>query len=576
MSICDFMIELNRLRKSSNDSIDDIYKFDDFKKYMHVERTEERDLKEILRNVNASGKKSLVMVCGSAGDGKSHLMSYLINADPEKLVDGYEKYNDATEVLSTNKKPNETLNQLLDRFSDDKCDEPGKNLIMGINLGILSNFVESDFASRRFSRLKAYVEKASILSSKINKNEFDENSAFQHISFADYHMFSLCEEGVSADYIEDLLDKIFAEDESNVFYRAYKKKMGECPLTSSCPVKSNFEMLMDKNNRRYIAHLLVKGIVKDKEIITTRELLNYVYDILVSTEFSFDKMCNSAANHLFMLKEYIRNITPTLMFDNEDVTPLMNQLHKYDALLNRSEEEDAFAVHYNVSSEIEDDIIHHLNGSSYEKVLTDGSVLGKINSDKVLKLHFFKTLIRVKEMMNYTEKDEVYLSYLKDLYHYNVGHKWELASLYQKVKNAVIQWCGSDSEQYICLDDKIIGFGLYENLDFKEYLDNIPEAVSENYLRRFVPNIEVEFKNPNNSEIISLSIDYSLYELISKLNDGYIQTADDRNNHADFISFVEKMLRAGSLGNNILVVSETGKKATVEKTGFGYMFKVVN
>lgn len=439
MSVCDFIIELNRLRKSSSESIDSTNKFDEFKEYIHVERTAERDLKAILKKVNATGKKTLFMLCGSAGDGKSHLMSYLKNSEPEKLIENYQVYNDATEVSSQCKKPNETLNELLDRFSDEKCDESGQNLILAINLGVLSNFVESEYAKTRFNRLKTYVEKCNILTSMVNDNDYDASSPFQHISFADYNLFSLGEEGVVSDYIERLLDKIFAENETNIFFKAYKKKSVECPLTSTCPIKNNFEMFMDKNNRKYISQLLVKGIVKDKEIITTREIFNYVYDVLVSPEFSFDKMCMVLSNPLTMLKEYVKNITPTLMFDNADVTPLMNQLQKYDPVLKRTEEADAFAVHYNVSAEIEDQIRTYLKGSSYESVLANNKLIGQINSDKVLKLHLFKALIRINEIMNYNENDEVYISFLKDLYYYNAGHSMGLASLYNKVQKAVIQ-----------------------------------------------------------------------------------------------------------------------------------------
>lgn len=169
------------------------------KKYIHVERNAERDLKDILRRVNATGKKTLFMLCGSAGDGKSHLMSYLKNSEPEKLIAGYQIYNDATEVSSQCRKPNETLNELLDRFLDEKCDEPGQNLILAINLGVLSNFVESEYAERRFNRLKAYVEKYNILTSMVNDSDYDADSPFQHISFADYNLFSLGEEGVVPD-----------------------------------------------------------------------------------------------------------------------------------------------------------------------------------------------------------------------------------------------------------------------------------------------------------------------------------------------------------------------------------------
>ena len=43
MGNCKFANELNRLCKSSSDSIDNTEKFDDFKKYMHVTRTAEED-----------------------------------------------------------------------------------------------------------------------------------------------------------------------------------------------------------------------------------------------------------------------------------------------------------------------------------------------------------------------------------------------------------------------------------------------------------------------------------------------------------------------------------------------------
>lgn len=95
MENCKLVAELNRLRKSSRDSIDGIGDFGDFKKYMHISRNVEEELIEILHKIEVSGRKSLVLLCGSAGDGKSHLLSYLKN--DLKLLDNYVVYNDATE-----------------------------------------------------------------------------------------------------------------------------------------------------------------------------------------------------------------------------------------------------------------------------------------------------------------------------------------------------------------------------------------------------------------------------------------------------------------------------------------------
>ena len=59
------------------------------------------------------------------------------------------------------------------------------------------------------------------------------------------------------------------------------------------------------------------------------------------------------------------------------------------------------------------------------------------------------------------------------------------------------------------------------------------------------------------------------------MNNGYIQTVNDRNNHADFISFINRILLTGSLAKNISIVSEKGKKAVISQDMFGYRFKVV-
>lgn len=128
MANCGFLTDLNRLRKSSSESIDNVETFDQFKKYMHVKRMAEDDLKCILRKVNEVNKKSLVLLCGSAGDGKSHLLSYLKNSDEEKLIEGYTVYNDATESSAPSKTAIETLNELLDEFKDGNLELPGKDL----------------------------------------------------------------------------------------------------------------------------------------------------------------------------------------------------------------------------------------------------------------------------------------------------------------------------------------------------------------------------------------------------------------------------------------------------------------
>lgn len=59
MSVCDFIIELNRLRKSSSESIDNTNKFDEFKEYIHVERTAERDFKRCFKEGKCNWQENI-------------------------------------------------------------------------------------------------------------------------------------------------------------------------------------------------------------------------------------------------------------------------------------------------------------------------------------------------------------------------------------------------------------------------------------------------------------------------------------------------------------------------------------
>ena len=151
---CAFIAELSKLRKKSIESVGNVTSFDEFKKYLHVLRPIETELRNLLKKINESNQKTLVLLCGSAGDGKSHLMSYLRHADSEHLLDSFELYNDATESSAPELTFDETLAERLAPFNDENYQiNDHYKMIMAINLGTLNNFIESE-RGQNFSALK--------------------------------------------------------------------------------------------------------------------------------------------------------------------------------------------------------------------------------------------------------------------------------------------------------------------------------------------------------------------------------------------------------------------------------------
>lgn len=571
MSSCALVDQLAHLRKSSIDSIDNEKVFNDFKKYMHVHRNIEDDIKIRLRKINASGKKTLFLLCGSAGDGKSHMLSYLLNYDQENLLKNFRVHNDATESNGPQKTAIETLNEVLDDFSDENLNLPGQNMILAINLGVLNNFIDSEF-SKRYSKLREYVLNQNILSNYTNENSYNNQSPFQHITFADYQMYTLSEHGVRSKYIETLLAKVFGDERENPFNQAFQSCLN-CPMQNKCPVRCNFIFLKNENVRKFIADLLVMTIIKEKDILTTREILNYFYDITVPQSFDFSKMSDTLTESENTIENFIDGIVPILLFDQNGVTTLMEHSKLNDPVLIRDEKSDDLAIEFYVSAKCNDFLEDAFRNTPYVDQIISEQCLSMINKNEEFKEKIFKCMIRTKVMMEIRINDSVYDRFINTLYLYNAGKKNKLRDLYESVKQAIGQWCGEDELSNLCLNSESDNSLLFENVEYKADLSCVPKKKNEEELQRFRQEIVVGFKGKNDTRV-SLEIDFSLFKMIDQLNHGYIHTENDQNNHAEFISFIEKIIRLGDEDQEVFIISKQGVHSVLRKTEFGYEYEV--
>lgn len=137
-----------------------------------------------------------------------------------------------------------------------------------------------------------------------------------------------------------------------------------------------------------------------------------------------------------------------------------------------------------------------------------------------------------------------------------------------------MQWCGTDGDHHVCLNSKNNKYSLYEEVEFEENLECIPAVNDAEELQRFTPELRIGFESENH-EPVYLNIDFPLYKLLVRLNNGYVHTASDRNNHADFISFVNRVLKTGNANNEVFVLSENGEHSALRRTKFGYKYEVI-
>lgn len=553
-SIC-LIDELNKLKESSMEAVEGLHTFTEFKRYMHVDRNAQRELEDIILESHNQENAQLILVCGSVGDGKSHIISYFKNKYPE-IISKFTLHNDATESLEPNKTSMDTLNDLLENFTDEKIKSSNEKLILAINLGTLNNFIDSKYGER-FTVLKEFVNENKILERSIVENKFKSSNNIQFVNFSDYSLYTLKDGKVESDYIKSLINKVTYKSEVNIFYKSYHSNCIRCVNNDRCPIKANYELLGDEKVQDAIVDLLVQCIIKNKIIISTRALLNFIYDLLINRSYIdiHDPMFKDKIGRLKDL-EYISSLMPNMIFEQDELSFIFKSLSTLDPLNVRNREVDDFIIKFNNSTNIieffEEYIdyprgyIDNLNEEEKEDKIT------KKRRKEMLKL-FIRSYHLCGKGQLFDLKDEVYNEFIKYVYHWNKGDKQKLKELYTKVKDGVLKWNGIADKNSIniFIGKNQIKYKISEYLELKADTSNLPSN-SESKLEKFLTTIEVKYKSDKTNKSYGIDIDFPLYELLIRVGKGYRPNKKDKNQFIKFIEFMNKIESAGSQNEELI------------------------
>ena len=383
------------------------------------------------------------------------------------------------------------------------------------------------------------------------------------------------------EYLEELFEKVFRPDEANPFFYAYTEN-ASCTLCQRCPVRHNFEFMSSPVHQKAIIKKIVEVVIKDKAIVSTREILNLLYDILVHPDFDFNTMCKAATSETKYLTKYVQCTTPMLLYEFDDISPLINTIRKHDLLKDRQADMDVDMTRFHSLENIYETFMAAAANTPYAKLndTTKIAVLGGIKAE--LKKLVYRFIVRTKDIKGEypeNEQQQLFDEYLQYLYYQNSGNEKKLGKLYDATKKAIMNWDGQFDSDTICIDDSNEKFWVLEQLLIKPAIYRAQAPITGEVLR-FSTTLKLRYRKANDTEIetAEISMDYALFEMISAMKEGYRPTVQDKNQHADFVSFVQRIIEFGNKASRIVLVpkeNEHNYKVIFEQTDFGYEFKVV-
>lgn len=529
--------ELTRLKNSSQEAVEGYEGLSIFKKYLHIKRDIQDELENKLKETVSEDKNKLILLCGSVGDGKSHLLSYFNENKPE-LMNNFEIINDATESSD----PKETsIDRLLNRlsdFDDNNINKNNKKIILSINLGILNNFIDSKGAKERYTVLSSILNDLNIFDVNDFSQNFDKEPV-SVISFSDNNLFEFDENadyGVSSKYISELFNKITQQSDNNPFYRAYQMDLDN---TVNTFIHYNYSLLSKSNVQNIIINNIIKIVIKYKKIISTRELLNFIYEITVpSSKSQYD----------------VENYLPNLLFNTVDGCEILKIINYEDPVYKRSSTIDQILMDLNVNNNILSIISSYMD-SEYKDIIKntfDSSLIIR-KLDVEHKDLLTSTLIRylnlfgTKEIIDlFTKKS--YKSYVNYLNNYNTGNIKGLIGLKNEIEQAIFTWKGDLGKNNLCIYT-LDNFKISKS--FKLALKSVEKSITEKNINRFKTVMQLYF-SVDNSNPVGLNIDYGLYEVITKLNKGYKPNKSEQKDLLLFSEFIDELISSSSSSDYLI------------------------
>ncbi|WP_421377976.1 DNA phosphorothioation-dependent restriction protein DptF [Bacillus salacetis] len=549
--------ELKRLKDSSQEAIENASQFSAFKDYLHVDRRIQLDLERILEEQSAKDTGNLILLCGSVGDGKSHLLAYLKKKKPH-LIDEYTIFNDATESFSPNKNAMETLAEVLNSFSDQNINDSNEKVILAINMGVLHNFINTKHEKYSYEQLREFVEKSDLFSQNITT--FFSEGSFDLLSFGDYHSYELTENGPTSTFFSTLMEKVFSESKDNPFYEAMRVDEANSVRTI---VHENFQLMQNEFVQQQIVQLVIQTIVKSKLVISARAFLNFIADIIIPDEVKNIKLVTEF--------EALKDSTPTLLFNRRERSVLLNALNGVDPIHNRSIYIDQVVIDLNTLSDWEGLIKENIKDNTPIKWLNP-FITNENLSDYSFNL-FFESFIRLAYLTNKefasNLTDSSYSEFTKNLFYFNVGEKRKIKGFYDEIKKAIFNWKGSPKRGYIYLNKPDEKFRLAQKLNLRPTIEHLSTRTEEQ-LDSFKSTILLAYHGGNAEDKIYLEIDFQLYQLLVKVQQGYRPNKKDEEDAIKFVEFIEKVMAFGEKRNEMLIHYPNDKKYyAIKKDDFG-------
>lgn len=484
--------------------------FDKLKEYLYIEQEIEKQFVKLLEEANIG---SIIFLCGSSGDGKTEILKRY----KEKFQDKFYFHPDGTHSFKPDQSAIDTLDKLFDNYK-----EKNLSLVIGINIGMLVNYAEE--GSNRHSEIKNTIKEF------INDHK-NKQKNYYFLDFEKYPKFEFkIGDNINeySSFFKRLLERLTQVSDKNPFYILAEKEKNDLKLLA------NFKLLSRDSVQKIIIRNLFKvRLVKD-HFITTRALLNLVYDLLIDDNYLWDNLFCCSFNGLSL------------------------RLAEFDPALIHTKDLDQLRLKYELKL-LDTSLQEFLDDLKKECIFFSKESIEEGGSASLIRLFY---LLKEEDISNNYHKnyyqefsDDLLEKYAhiwflhKEFDEKNIEFKKELHLFYSKeLKNAIYNYANrnianiSKEEYYLNKHENVI---ITTKLELKVDFDSISEIelLDSIYIKLYL--------KVNDKKLNPFPLNFNLFELIKKLNKGYKPNKYDKSVIVLFDELIEQVTEIAKFSDRL-------------------------
>jgi DNA phosphorothioation-dependent restriction protein DptF len=247
----------------------------DLRKELYIETQEDEILADFFVNEYERDGKHLI-ITGSAGDGKSALLSQAFNKAQNEGIALEQRHihMDATASRGKHQTYDETLSEFLTTVSENLATETGPRTGLAINLGLAIDFFERLGHQDRFHEIWEAIDST-------RNRLFHETDQIIVVNLSHRSTYNTSPGALGDGLLTDLVEKFAFDDPQSPFHDAYQQTEERCPVPEECPLHYNAHQFTDPELRAEVVELIAASGLLNNIYLNPRAILDIISKMIV-------------------------------------------------------------------------------------------------------------------------------------------------------------------------------------------------------------------------------------------------------------------------------------------------------